>query len=161
MLLHTEWYKSIIIINILIPVEYFHVSCISKPLLIQTSGGIVATNLGELSHSSSAALITRWNFLPWTVHSQRSQHKLLLSLFNDCRERKKSLSENQLLYPFGNAIPCSLPPYFNSMSDIMQYTQLNWCAASQCSNAQHWQSWICGWSHHQQICCSTDSLGEL
>lgn len=78
---------------------------------------------------------------------------------------KKTLSENKLLFLFGNAIRCSLLPYFNSMSGIMQYiihySTAELCVASQCSNAQHWQSWIHGWSHHQQISCSTDSLGAV
>lgn len=56
--LHEELYKSIIIINRGVPVEHFCVSSIRKLLLIQTSRGILATNLGESSHSSSVAFIT-------------------------------------------------------------------------------------------------------
>lgn len=48
-----ECYKNIIITNILVPVEYFSVSHIRKLLLIQTSGGFLATNLDELGHSCS------------------------------------------------------------------------------------------------------------
>lgn len=53
-----NYIKSIIIINRGVPVEHFCVNSIRKLLLIQTSRGILATNLGESSHSSSVAFIT-------------------------------------------------------------------------------------------------------
>lgn len=79
--LDEECYKNIIITNIFFPVEYFSVSHIRKLLLIQTSGGIVATNLDELGHSSSVIHhmieFSSLNSLNKTFHLQKVPIQIL------------------------------------------------------------------------------------
>lgn len=79
--LDEERYKNIIITNILVPVEYFYVSHIRKLLLIQTSGGILATNLDELGHSCSVIHymieFSSLNSRNKTSHLRKFQHKFL------------------------------------------------------------------------------------
>lgn len=65
--LHEEWYKNIIITNILVSVEYFYVSHIRELPLIQPPRGILAAKLDELSYSCSVTFITWQNFPPWTL----------------------------------------------------------------------------------------------
>lgn len=123
-----EYYKNIIITNILIPVEYFSVSHIRKLLLIQTSGGILATNLDELGHSCSVfhymIEFSSLNSLNKSFNLQKFSYEFCNfaeSLFNEQAEKKFCWKWIDCLFRSSTSLwaPAPLSPYFNQISEVV------------------------------------------
>lgn len=162
--LDEECYKNIIITSILVPVEYFSVSHIRKLLLIQTSGGILATNLDELGHSCSVIHYTIefsslnslkqkfpftkvltwilqfcWESFQWLQAEKKFCWKLIWKLI--CLFRSStSLSASAPLSLYLNQISGVILEHKRMQPETRYSTGCTGDAHSRCPSAEHWST---------------------